>query len=112
MLTVKYGKKKQVPADIRRKTKQYQEEVKNVRRRFHGTSCSDSCNFFADLMVRFRFCFIFSCSSAWAGPGEELLIWVDQCFLHKHKADPDKGCKYCAPQYAGDEVAVTRVLSQ
>ncbi|CAM9848754.1 unnamed protein product [Pylaiella littoralis] len=39
----------EVPADIRRKTKAYERIVGNVRRRFHGTSCSPQCNFFVDL---------------------------------------------------------------
>lgn len=43
----------QVPVDIREMTKGYHEVVSNVRRRFHGTSCSDACNFFVDLQVRY-----------------------------------------------------------
>ncbi|CAM9472315.1 unnamed protein product [Ectocarpus sp. 13 AM-2016] len=39
----------EVPADVRRKTKSYEKTVGNVRRRFHGTSCSTKCNFFVDL---------------------------------------------------------------
>ncbi|CAN0075917.1 unnamed protein product, partial [Sphacelaria rigidula] len=39
-----------VPADIREKTKTYKALVGNVRRRFHGTSCSSACNFFFDLV--------------------------------------------------------------
>lgn len=42
----------QVPEDIRQKTGRHMEKVGNVKRRFHGTSCSDMCTFFVDLRVR------------------------------------------------------------
>eukprot|EP00903_Cladosiphon_okamuranus_P013691 g12749.t1 len=38
-----------VPEDIRRKTARHMTQVGNVKRRFHGTSCSDMCTFFVDL---------------------------------------------------------------
>lgn len=41
----------QVPADIYGKYVNYKQAKGNVRRRFHGTSCSARCNFFVDLKV-------------------------------------------------------------
>ncbi|CBN80081.1 conserved unknown protein [Ectocarpus siliculosus] len=38
-----------VPDDIYQKTVCYKKAKGNVRRRFHGTSCSAQCNFFVDL---------------------------------------------------------------
>ncbi|CAM9994410.1 unnamed protein product [Ectocarpus fasciculatus] len=38
-----------VPADIYGKYVNYKQAKGNVRRRFHGTSCSSRCNFFVDL---------------------------------------------------------------
>ncbi|CAM9262171.1 unnamed protein product [Scytosiphon promiscuus] len=39
----------QVPTDVYRKTEAYKRDKGNVRRRFHGTSCSAQCSFFVDL---------------------------------------------------------------
>lgn len=41
----------QVPADILKDHEEYVAMVGNVRRRFHGTSCSNACQFFVDLRV-------------------------------------------------------------
>ncbi|CAM9345382.1 unnamed protein product [Ectocarpus sp. 12 AP-2014] len=38
----------EVPAEVRDKHDKYARTVRNIRRRFHGTSCSDGCNFIVD----------------------------------------------------------------
>lgn len=47
----------QVPKDVNHKHVEYKETKTNTRRRFHGTSCSDECNFFVDLKVSCAYCF-------------------------------------------------------
>ncbi|CAM9324420.1 unnamed protein product, partial [Hapterophycus canaliculatus] len=42
----------QVPSNVYRKTVAYKRDKGNVRRRFHGTSCSPQCSFFVDLKGR------------------------------------------------------------
>eukprot|EP00752_Nemacystus_decipiens_P006890 g6189.t1 len=39
----------QVPGEVQQKHKAYRDTMTNTRRRFHGTSCSDDCQFFVDL---------------------------------------------------------------
>ncbi|CAM9267091.1 unnamed protein product, partial [Hapterophycus canaliculatus] len=39
----------QVPNDVRQKHEAYEPTIHNMRRRFHGTSCSEACRFFVDL---------------------------------------------------------------
>eukprot|EP00904_Undaria_pinnatifida_P004166 jgi/Undpi1/13750/HiC_scaffold_9.g03403.m1 len=41
--------KVEVPKVVNHKHVEYKETKTNTRRRFHGTSCSDECNFFVDL---------------------------------------------------------------
>ena len=41
-----------VPAAVRDKHAKYVRTVRNIRRRFHGTSCSDACNFIIDPQVK------------------------------------------------------------
>lgn len=42
----------QVPGEVQQKHKAYRGTMTNTRRRFHGTLCSDECQFFVDLRVR------------------------------------------------------------
>lgn len=42
-----------VPAEVRDKHDKYARTVRNIRRRFHGTSCSDGCNFIVDPQVQY-----------------------------------------------------------
>lgn len=45
----------QVPGEVQQKHKAYRETMTNTRRRFHGTSCSDACQFFVDLKVNCKY---------------------------------------------------------
>lgn len=66
----------QVPGEVYQKHKAYEQVVNNTRRRFHGTSCSQACQFFVDLKACTG---IFVCFSLWKS------LWNDTTLFIKYR---------------------------